>query len=134
MRVQVADAHVQVQKLFSVVKVATVVEECCTEEQRSIVRLFYGRKDSMQRIFIRKCFLFTVGSDCCIKRFTTGSINSLKYVRKSQMIPDRVRMWLRQQSKQIYAVGFDSLVKQWDSVSMSVGDMFSNKCFLQVRI
>jgi hypothetical protein len=28
---------------------ATVLEECITEEQRSIVR-FYGQKDSMQKI------------------------------------------------------------------------------------
>jgi hypothetical protein len=33
---------------------------------------FCGRKDSMQRIFITKCFLFTVGSVCHLKRFTTG--------------------------------------------------------------
>jgi hypothetical protein len=26
----------------------------------------------MQRIFIKKCFLFTVGSVCRVKRFTTG--------------------------------------------------------------
>jgi hypothetical protein len=26
----------------------------------------------MQRIFIKKCFLFTVGSVCHVKRFTTG--------------------------------------------------------------
>jgi hypothetical protein len=31
-----------------------------------------GQKDSIQRIFIEKCFLFTVGSLCRVKRFTTG--------------------------------------------------------------
>jgi hypothetical protein len=36
---------------------ATVLED--TEEQRSVVR-FCGQKDSMQRKFIKKCFLFTV--------------------------------------------------------------------------
>jgi hypothetical protein len=30
----------------------------------------------MQRIFIKKCFLFTVGSVCRIKRFTTEPRNS----------------------------------------------------------
>jgi hypothetical protein len=30
----------------------------------------------MQQIYINKYFLFTVGSVCCIKRFTTGSRNS----------------------------------------------------------
>jgi hypothetical protein len=37
-------------------------------------------KDSMQRILIKKYFM--VGSVCRIKRFTTGSRNSLKDVRK----------------------------------------------------
>jgi hypothetical protein len=34
--------------------------------------IFCEQKDSMQRIFIKKCFLFTVRSVCCVKRFTTG--------------------------------------------------------------
>jgi hypothetical protein len=42
-----------------------------TEEQRSFVR-FCGQKDSTQRIFIKKCYLFTVGSVWRVKRFTTG--------------------------------------------------------------
>jgi hypothetical protein len=37
---------------------------CCT--------FLCEQKDSMQRIFIKKCFLFTVGSVCRVKRFTTG--------------------------------------------------------------
>jgi hypothetical protein len=33
---------------------------------------FCVQKDSMQRIFIKNCFLFTVGSVCRVKRFTAG--------------------------------------------------------------
>jgi hypothetical protein len=44
--------------------------------------LFCRQKDSMQSIFIKKCFLFTLGSVCCIKR----SRNSLMDVRKSQIM------------------------------------------------
>jgi hypothetical protein len=51
---------------------ATVLEECATEEQRSVVRVFCGQKDSMQMIFIMKCFLFAMGSVCHVKRFTPG--------------------------------------------------------------
>jgi hypothetical protein len=58
-------------RLVSVVKMTTVLEEYTTEEQKSVVR-FCGQKDSMQRIFIRKCFLFMVGSVCCVKWFITG--------------------------------------------------------------
>jgi hypothetical protein len=32
---------------------------------------FCEQKDSMQRIFIKKCFLFMLGSVCRVKRFTT---------------------------------------------------------------
>jgi hypothetical protein len=31
-----------------------------------------------------------------------------------QMMPDQVRKWLRQQSEDFYAVGFDALVKRLD--------------------
>jgi hypothetical protein len=62
--------------MVSVVKMATVLEEYSTEEQRSVAR-FFGQKDTMQRIFIKKCVMFTVGSFCRVKRFTIGSKNSL---------------------------------------------------------
>jgi hypothetical protein len=46
---------------------ATVLEECTTEEQRSVVS-FYGQKDSMQRIFIKKCFLLPGEGGKCLSR------------------------------------------------------------------
>jgi hypothetical protein len=78
MTVYVADAHVQ--RLVSVVKMATVLEECTAKEERPVVR-FCWQKYSMQTMFIKKCFLFTVGSVCCIKQFTTGSRSTLKGVK-----------------------------------------------------
>jgi hypothetical protein len=39
-------------------KMATVLEQCITEEQRSVV-LFCVQKNLVQRIFIKKCFVFT---------------------------------------------------------------------------
>jgi hypothetical protein len=68
----------------------------------------------MQRIFINEYFLFTVGSVCRVKIFLTASRNFLKDVRKSQMMHDQVRKWLRQRSKDFCAGGFDALVKRWD--------------------
>jgi hypothetical protein len=41
MKVWFADAHVQ--RLVSVVKMATVLEECSTEGQRSIVRFLWKK-------------------------------------------------------------------------------------------
>jgi hypothetical protein len=65
MTVEVADAHAYVQRLVSVAKMATMLEEYSTEEQRSVMCFFVCvQKDSVQRIFAKKCFLFTVGSVC----------------------------------------------------------------------
>jgi hypothetical protein len=48
--------HAHVQRLVPVVKMATLLEGCTIEEQRTIVRFFCGQKDSMKRIFIQKYF------------------------------------------------------------------------------
>jgi hypothetical protein len=69
-----------------------------------------------------------VESICRGKWFTIGSRNSLGDVRKSQMMADQVRKWLRQQSKYsyFYAAGFDALLKQWDKC-MNVGGGYVEK-------
>jgi hypothetical protein len=76
-----------VQRLISVVKMATMREECTTEEQSYFVRYFSAQNDSMQRMFTTKCLMFRVGSVYHLKWFTTGSRNSLKVVRISQWCP-----------------------------------------------
>jgi hypothetical protein len=95
----------------------TVLEECITEEQRSVVFFLWAK--GLSEKDIRK-EMFPVGSVCLLKRFTTWPINSLKDVRKSQMMHNWVWMWLRQQSKDFYAEGFDAPVKRWDKC-ISVG-------------
>jgi hypothetical protein len=89
---------------------ATVLEEYTTEEQCSSVFSFLGKKDSMQRIFIKKCFLFTVGSVCRVKRFHLGG----KSFADDEGVETEMRKWLRQQSIDFYAAGFEALVKRWD--------------------
>jgi hypothetical protein len=76
---------------------ATVLEGVLPKS--SVVRIFCGQKDSMQRILIKKCLLFTVGSVCRVKR---------SHLRGKRFA------WLRQQSKDFYAAGFDALVRRWD--------------------
>jgi hypothetical protein len=44
------------------------------------------------------------------------------------MMPDQVRKWLRQQSKDFYAAGFDALAKRWDK-SVDVGGGYVQKQF-----
>jgi hypothetical protein len=50
------------------------------------------------------------------------------------MMRDQVRKWLRQQSKDFYATGFDALVKRWDKC-ISVGEGYVEKyIFFQFKI
>jgi hypothetical protein len=49
-----------------------MLEGYIAKEQHSVVH-FCWQKDSLQRIFIKKCFLFMVGSVYCIKLLTTES-------------------------------------------------------------
>jgi hypothetical protein len=76
----------------------------------------------MQRIFKKKCFLFAVGSVCRIKRFTTRC----KRFADDEEVETEVRKWLRQQSQDFYAAGFDALVKRWDKC-VSVGGGYVEK-------
>jgi hypothetical protein len=48
---------------------ATVIEDILPKSSVVLCVFFCGQKDSMQRIFIKKCFMFTVKSVCRIKRF-----------------------------------------------------------------
>jgi hypothetical protein len=89
---------------------AAMLEKNTIEKQRSVGSFFFLAKRTQCEGFQKEIFLFTVGSVCRVKRFTAGSRNSLKDVRKSQMMPEQVRKWLRQQSKD-----FDALVKRWDN-------------------
>jgi hypothetical protein len=74
----------------------------------------------MQKVFIEKCLLFSVGSVCLVKQFTPGSRRSLKDIQKLQMMLDQVWKWLSQQSNDFHAAGFEALVKRWDKC-ISVG-------------
>jgi hypothetical protein len=87
---------------------AAVLEEFYTEEQRSVLRFFGVQKDSVQRIFIKKCFLFTVGSVCRLKRFHLGG----RRFADDEKVETELWKWPRQQSKDFYAAGFDALVKR----------------------
>jgi hypothetical protein len=64
-------AHAHVQRLVSVVKMVTVLEDVLPKNT-VLLCISCVQKDSMQRIFIKKYFLFTVGSVWRVKRFITG--------------------------------------------------------------
>jgi hypothetical protein len=46
--------------------------------------------------------------------------------RKSQVMPDQVQKWLRQQPKDFYDMGFNALVKQCDNC-IHVGEGYVEK-------
>jgi hypothetical protein len=86
------------------------------------VHYFAEKKDSLQRIFIKKCFLFTAGSVCHIKWFSLGG----KRFADDEEAKTEVWKWLRQQSKDEYTASFDALVKQWDTC-INVGGGYVEK-------
>jgi hypothetical protein len=66
---------------------ATVLE-CTTEEQRSIARFLWA-KELVQRIFIKKRFLFTVGSKCLSCKAVHTSVE--KFPQGRWKVPDDAR-------------------------------------------
>jgi hypothetical protein len=65
----VTGAYAHAQRLVSVVKLATVLVVCILPKSSVLLCVFFGQTDSMKRIFILECFLFTVGSVSRVKRF-----------------------------------------------------------------
>jgi hypothetical protein len=84
--------------------------KCTTEEIRSLVRLLWA--EQLIGNYIKKCFWFRVGILRRVKRFTTGYRNVANILLMTKMLATEVRKWLRQQSKDFYAAGFDALVKR----------------------
>jgi hypothetical protein len=107
---------------------AAVLEECITEEQSSVVR-FCGQEDSMQRISINKCFLFTVGSVFRVKRFTTGWQTFLWWRRGWNGGAEVAETTVRR----LLCWGFRHSRKAMGQL-YQVEDTSRNKCFLQFRI
>jgi hypothetical protein len=83
------DTHGHVQRLVSVVIMATVLQEYTTAEQCSVVH-FSGQMDSGYSYRNVSCLRWEVF--CNIKQFRNGLRNSLKDVHKSQMMYDQVAL------------------------------------------
>jgi hypothetical protein len=60
-----ADTHAHVQRLVSTVKMGTVLEECTTEEQRSIVRILWAKWLNARSIYRE---MFSVYDGKCLSR------------------------------------------------------------------
>jgi hypothetical protein len=77
-----------------------------------------GVNDSMKRLVIKKCFLLTVGSVCPAKRFHFGG----KRFTDDEKVEMEVHKWLRQQSKDSYAAGLETMVKRWNKYYINDGE------------
>jgi hypothetical protein len=90
----------------------TMLKVYATEEQRSVIRFLWAKginaKDihkEIFRVYCGKC-LSRKAVHLCGKRFA-----------EDEEVETEVLKWLRQQSKDFYAAGFDPLVKRYISVS-----------------
>jgi hypothetical protein len=106
------DSHAYVQRLVSVVNMATVLE-CYTEEQRSVVHSLWAKELTAKDIHK---YIFSVYSGKCLSRKAVHNCVE-KHGKRStddKEVETEVRKCLRQQSKDFSAAGFDDLVKRWD--------------------
>jgi hypothetical protein len=73
--------------------------------------IFCWQKDSMQRVFIKKCFQFTVGSVLSRNAVHKWVKKRSKHFADDEEVETEVQKWLRQQSKDFCTAGFITLVK-----------------------
>jgi hypothetical protein len=103
---------------------ATSFEECATEEQRSVVRFLWAKGLNAKDIHNK---MFPVYGGKCLSR--KAAHNWVKKRGKrfaDEEVETEVRKWLRHQSEDFSAAGFDALVKQWDKC-INVGGGYVEK-------
>jgi hypothetical protein len=106
----------------------TVFEECNTEEQSSVVLFLFWCAKSLNAKDKHK-EMFPVYGEKCLSRKAVH--NWVANVSLMMRLEREVRKWLRQQSKDFYAAGFDSQLMQSAGASVSVlaEDIPRNKRF-----
>jgi hypothetical protein len=68
----------------------------------------------MQRIFV-KIFFSVYDGKCLSRKAVHNWVEQRdKYFADDDEIKTEVKKWLRQQSRDFYAAGFNALVKQWN--------------------
>jgi hypothetical protein len=83
---------------------AIVIEKCTAEQQRSVVLLLWARGLNIKDIYKE---IFSVYGGKCLSRKAVHN-----WVANVSLMTKRLKWkWLRQQSKELYAVGFDALIK-----------------------
>jgi hypothetical protein len=100
-----------VRRLGSVVEMATVLEECIAEAALRCAFLWARglyANNIHKEIFPAYCW------NCLLRKVAHSWVQTRdKYFADEEEFETEVRKWLRQQSKDVYAAGFDELVKRW---------------------
>jgi hypothetical protein len=104
---------------------ATVLEVCNTEEQRSVVRFLWAK--GLNEKDIHKEMYPVYGGKCLSPKEVHNWVE--KFFQGHSKVADNeteVRNWLRQQSKDLYAADVDALIKRWDKC-INVGGGYVEK-------
>jgi hypothetical protein len=109
MTVWVADVHAHVQRLDSVVEMATMLEEYTTEDQNSVVRFLWAKglntKDIHKEIFTvyhGKCLLHK-DVHKCIKKFSQGRSKVIDDARPGHLVEPVTEATVQQAEELILA-------------------------------
>jgi hypothetical protein len=106
---------------------ATVLEGCVFEEQRSVVRSLWAKGRNAKDI--HKEMVPVCGGKCLSRKAAHKWVKKRgKRYADDREVETEVRKWLRQHSKELRAAGFDALVKRWDKCI--IGGGYVEKCFL----
>jgi hypothetical protein len=104
---------------------ATVLEDCTAEEQRSFVPFLLAKE--LSAIDIHKEMFPVYGGKCLSRKAVHSWIEKHgRHFADDEEIETEVRKWLTQQSKDLYAAGFDALVKRGDEY-INVGGEYVKK-------
>jgi hypothetical protein len=91
-------------------KMVTVLENCITEEQRSLVRFL--RAKGLSAVNIHKEMFRVYGWKCLSRKVVLNWMANVSLMTK--MLRRRCGSGCDNSSKNFYAAGFDALVKRWD--------------------
>jgi hypothetical protein len=107
---------------------ATALEECSTEKQHSVLQFLWAK--GLNAKYIHKDVCPAEGETHLSRKEVHNWIEKLSQGR-SKIAGDEMgeRKWLRQESKDFYAAGFDALVKSCDKC-INVGGRYVEKYIL----
>jgi hypothetical protein len=88
---------------------------------------FFLREKELNAKDIHKEIFSVCGGKCLSRKAVHNWVQIFsRGPSKSQMMPDQMLNWPRQQSKDFYDEGFDAVVKRWDK-RMNVGTGYIEK-------